>query len=91
MSTRHIGIDFLVHDSILFADVDPRQRAHALERAAKMCKETDTQYICALNSDTIPYDDFTDGFNYRQFVRLELNDKDPSGSLLGIQFEKPRR
>ncbi len=32
-TTKH-NVDFLIHDSIIYDGVDPRQRAHALERAA---------------------------------------------------------
>lgn len=85
------GMDFLIHDSALFDGVDSRQRAIALERACQVSKELGAQYICTLNSDEIPRDDFSEGFDFNQYIRLTLTDKDQSGSLLGIQFEKPRR
>jgi len=53
---------FLIHDSILFADVDERQKALALEVAAKESKQKRFQYICTLNSDNIPKKDFRDDF-----------------------------
>ena len=79
-------IDYLVHDSVLHDGVDSRQRALALERASRITQEAGTQYICTLNSDMIPHADFSDGFNFEQYVRLELTDKTQSGSLLGIKF-----
>ena len=79
-------IDFLVHDSALHDGVDSRQRALALERVAQITQEAGTQYICALNSDMVPNADFSDGFNFQQYVRMELTDKNQSGSLLGIRF-----
>jgi hypothetical protein len=33
--------------------------------------------------------DFPDGFDFNKHVRLELSDATPSGSLLGIRFERP--
>lgn len=84
-------MDFLVHDSILYDGVDSRQRAHALELADRVATENGAQYICMLNSDMIPSADFTEGFNFDQHVRLVLNDREPSGSLLGFRFERPSR
>lgn len=82
-------MDFLIHDSVLYDGVDSRQRAQALERAAQVTQTQRTQYICALNSDMIPQQDFSKDFDFKQHVRLSLTDRDPSGSLLGFQFERP--
>jgi len=89
MNEQKKGIDFLVHDSILYDGVDSRQRALALERAAEVSERLGTQYICTLNADMIPRDEFTPGFNVDDFIRLRLTDLDPTGSLLGFQFETP--
>lgn len=83
---RGLGIDFLVHDSTIFDGVDPRQRAHALELAASMSKKYGFQYICTLNTDMVPGDDFSSEFDVESLVRLRLTDTDPSGSLLGVRF-----
>lgn len=83
---RGLAIDFLVHDSTIFDGVDPRQRAHALELAAKMCSKYGFQYICTLNTDMVPKDDFSPSFDVEQLVRLRLTDTDASGSLLGFRF-----
>jgi uncharacterized protein YydD (DUF2326 family) len=40
------------------------------------------QYICCLNSDSIPWKEFDKQFNLRRYVRLELTDADDTGSLL---------
>ena len=88
---RGLGIDFLIHDSELYDGVDSRQRAAALQRAHEVAKATDTQYICALNSDMVPYEDFTDGFDFDQHARLTLTDRDPAGTLLGMVFDPPPR
>ena len=80
------GMDFLIHDSLMFDPVDTRRRARALERAHQVTSEIGAQYICALNSDMIPEKDFSEGFDYEQFVRLRLSDESPEGRLLGIHF-----
>ena len=83
---RGLGIDFLIHDSTIFDGVDPRQRAHALELAATMAAKYQFQYICALNTDMVPNNDFSAGFDHATAVRLRLTDTDPSGSLLGFRY-----
>ena len=87
---RQMAIDFLVHDSELYDGVDSRQRAAALERAHEVAEATGTQYICALNSDMVPSDDFRGGFAFEERVRCTLIDGDPGGTLLGIVFDPPR-
>ena len=91
MSKQNNRLNFLVHDSGLYDGVDSRQRALALERASKVANATNTQYICTLNSDMIPRDDFSDGFDFNEHVRLTLTDKNPSDSLLGFYFERPSK
>lgn len=76
----------LIHDSILFDGVDERQRAHGLELAERKSRECGFQYICALNSDAIPWKDFSPDFDFSSFVRLTLTDKEISGSLLGFRY-----
>jgi uncharacterized protein YydD (DUF2326 family) len=81
-------IDFLVHDSVLYDGVDSRQRAFALECASNVTRMLGMQYICTLNSDMIPRGDFSEEFDFDRHVRLTLTDRDPSGSLLGVHFER---
>ena len=76
----------LVHDSVIFDGVDERQRALALEIAAKEAQVHGFQYICTLNSDSVPWNEFSDGFRLQDFIRVSLTDDDLSGCLLGIRF-----
>jgi uncharacterized protein YydD (DUF2326 family) len=85
------GVDFLVHDTLMYDSVDARQRALAFERAHDVTTALGGQYICTINSDMVPSGDFTEGFDFKQYVRLTLSDATPSGSLLGMRFERPGR
>lgn len=78
--------EFLIHDSILFADVDERQKALALELAAKESERLGFQYICTMNSDSIPKRDFNQEFNFDRYVRKTFTDATDDGGLLGIKF-----
>lgn len=60
---RGLGIDVLIHDSTIFDGVDPRQRAHALEFADKLARTFGFQYICTLNTDMVPFNDFDPTFD----------------------------
>ena len=83
------GIDFLIHDSTLYDAVDSRQRAKAIELANEKSNQHDFQYIFTINSDQLPLNDFSEGFNYNDYVVKYLTDKDISESLLGIMFSSP--
>ena len=83
---RKAGPGFLIHDSTIFADVDERQKAHALELAARTSEANGFQYICCLNSDGVPANDFTKDFDLQPYVRIELTDEGPTGGLLGIRY-----
>jgi uncharacterized protein YydD (DUF2326 family) len=87
MQTRH-GIDFLIHDTLMYDSVDARQRALAFQRAHEVTTSLGGQYICTINSDMVPTEDFSHDFDFQQHVRLTLSDATPSGSLLGIRFER---
>ena len=80
------NIDFLIHDSIIYEDVDERQVAHAIEQAAAKADEYNFQYIMTINSDMIPYSDFRNDFNFEKHIKLKLSDENESGSLLGIRY-----
>jgi len=79
---------FLIHDSTIFDGVDERQIARAMELAVIEAKEKGFQYICAINSDKIPYHEFSKEFKkiFEHSIRLRLRDDTPEGSLLGIRF-----
>ncbi len=81
----HRGFSVLIHDSSLFADVDPRQYAGALRLAAECSEKYGFQYICCLNVGTLPTQHLGD-FDLTPFVRLRLTDEGPSGRLLGKQL-----
>lgn len=76
---------FIIHDSTLYADVDARQKARAILLAADQAEEHGFQYICCLNSDTLPTDHLA-GFDLSSFVRLRLSDEKPGTRLLGIEL-----
>ncbi len=83
---KNISPRLLIHDSIIFADVDERQKALALELAAKESERLKFQYICTMNSDTMPVKDFSKGFDLDKYVRKTLTDAKDDGGLLGIRF-----
>jgi len=85
-ATKKVSPRFLIHDSILFADVDERQTALALELATRESQKVQFQYISTMNSDGVPYKDFSDGFKFDEYVRVRLTDKTQDGSLFGIRF-----
>jgi uncharacterized protein YydD (DUF2326 family) len=85
-AARRPGSITLVHDSNLFADVDDRQVAAALELAAQKAEALNFQYICTFNSDKLPSGEFSEGFNIDSFTRLRLTDETEDGGLLGIRL-----
>lgn len=78
----------LIHDSTIFDGVDERQIAKALELAAGEAEVQGIQYICALNSDNVPYDDFSETFKteFEKHVIITFTDVTDDGGLLGIRF-----
>ncbi len=85
-SQRDASPGFLIHDSNIFDGVDERQIALALELAERKARECGFQYIVCMNSDSIPYQRFSEGFDINKYVRLRLTDNEPTGRLLGIEF-----
>lgn len=83
---RPVSPGFLVHDSDLFEGVDSRQTAKALQMASTESKEGHFQYICTMNTDDVPRDEFDKGFGFDSLVATTLTDKDAGESLLGIRF-----
>ncbi|MBR6995769.1 MAG: DUF2326 domain-containing protein [Ruminococcus sp.] len=80
--------DFLIHDSTIFDGVDERQVARALMLAQQKSIDLGIQYICLLNSDMIPYQEFDDEFKlqFDNSVVLQISDDQENGGLLGIRF-----
>ncbi|MDQ1292230.1 MAG: hypothetical protein QG608_107 [Actinomycetota bacterium] len=81
------GPGFLIHDSSIFADVDERQAARAIEIAAASAAEYGYQYLLTINSDNVPWDEFSDRSIFDDAVVLRLHDGDPSGSILGQRLK----
>lgn len=44
------------------------------------------QYICMLNSDTVPRGDFDPGFDFDSRVAATFTDARGDGGLLGVRF-----
>lgn len=80
--------DFLIHDSTIFDGVDERQVARALMLANLKCDELGFQYICLINSDMVPYQEFDDKFTnkFDNSIVLRISDNQENGGLLGIRF-----
>ncbi len=85
-SARPTTPGFLIHDSTIFDGVDERQRAEALELAAGESQAHGFQYICTLNSDYVPRNEFSSGFRIEDYISLRLTDADMSGCLMGMRF-----
>lgn len=85
-SQRPRNPGFLIHDSTIYDGVDERQVAHALQLAASESASHRFQYICMLNSDAIPENDFDSDFDFGGHVVMTLTDDSDEGGLLGIRF-----
>ena len=78
---------FLIHDSHLFDGVDERQVAKALQLGAQRADEDGFQYIVTMNSDSVPTEGFTGGFELQDHViRTRLTDATETGGLFGFRF-----
>jgi uncharacterized protein YydD (DUF2326 family) len=81
----------IFHDSRLFSDIDPRQRAILLLQAHKLTKASDKQYIATINEDQLTsLKDFLTEEEFEEIydtVRLELKDDSPESKLLGVQVD----
>ena len=85
-ANRTKNMPFLIHDNAIFAGVDARQIASALQLAQKISDSENFQYICTMNSDSIPSSDFDLNFNFNEFVKIRFTDVTPNGGLLGFRF-----
>ena len=84
---------FLCHDSRLFGNIDPRQRAELFRIVDRYCHENGVQYICSLAKDQLasihaamPQEEYERIFRDEAFI-LRLTDESPEGKLLGIQVD----
>jgi uncharacterized protein YydD (DUF2326 family) len=98
LTARHNhNVETIFHDSRLFSDIDPRQRATIFKVAHNAAKTYGVQYIATLNQDQI--DSMRDCFSAEEFesifnpqtIILELTDETPAEKLLGIQVDLGRR
>lgn len=81
----------IFHDSRLFSDIDPRQRAILLRLAHTLTKASDKQYIATMNEDqltslkdVLTEEEFNEIFGT---ITLELKDDSPESKLLGVQID----
>lgn len=83
---------FMMHDSRLFANMDPRQREILFRIVNETCSEDSFQYICSINEDallsvqSLMNDDDFNSIIQKNII-LELNDDSPTSKLLGIQID----
>lgn len=85
-------IRFLMHDSRLFANMDPRQREMLFRILNEICEKNEIQYICSINEDAmLSIKSFMTREEYESIicnnVILELKDDAPESKLLGIQVD----
>jgi uncharacterized protein YydD (DUF2326 family) len=85
-------VNFIFHDSRLYANMDVRQRAMLFRIANEVAQQRGFQYIASLNPDFISgmESEFDEG-EFEQIITnnvvLELRDDSPMGKLLGIQVD----
>jgi len=70
---------FIMHDGI-FSGVDSRPKKNALDYIISKSKNTNFQYILAINSDELPEE-----FNKEEFIVKKLTDTE-NGNLMGFKF-----
>lgn len=84
LSRRDRHPHFLIHDSTVYGDVDPRQVATALEQARQTASVDGNQYIAMLNTNDVPADVAADEW-YPRAVRRTILDTDVGGAF-GVEF-----
>jgi uncharacterized protein YydD (DUF2326 family) len=91
VAAQNHSLKFLFHDSRLFSDIDPRQRAVLFSTACNQAQALGLQYIATVNQDQL--DALRDEMAPDEFAKLmacevlRLNDDGPSSKLLGIQVD----
>lgn len=89
---RNHKVRFLCHDSRLYSDIDPRQRAEIFRIANDASVKGEFQYIATVNQDQIEVVRPLLGSEaYKSIISdnivLELNDDTPEDRLLGIEVD----
>lgn len=92
LSGRHNHrVNFLFHDSRLFSNMDPRQRATSFRIAHEHTMATGSQYIATLNEDQITSMQESLGNDLNRIITdnvvVELTDESPETKLLGIEID----
>lgn len=85
-------VRFLIHDSRLFANMDPRQRETLFRIANDVCSQEGYQYICTINEDALlSFETLMKPDEFKEIIqdniRLELTDDAPESKLLGVQID----
>lgn len=86
------AIRFLIYDSRLFANMDPRQREVLFRVMHEICEKNEIQYIYSINEDAMhSVKSFMPDEDYQQIISdniiLELKDDAAESKLLGIQVD----
>ncbi|MFZ2025770.1 MAG: DUF2326 domain-containing protein [Microgenomates group bacterium] len=92
LAKHNHGMKFIFHDSRLFSDMDPRQRATLFKIALKYTHEENLQYIASINEDVLTsFENLISKEEYEQIIIkskiLELTDESDSSRLLGIKVD----
>jgi uncharacterized protein YydD (DUF2326 family) len=91
LQQRH-AMEFVFHDSRLYAELDPHQRFSLFKLAERECRQLELQYIATVNADLIESVRDIAGSEFERLfvdsVVLELTDAPGgSGKLLGVQID----
>ncbi|MEU8948908.1 DUF2326 domain-containing protein [Streptomyces sp. NPDC048489] len=81
-SHHHPG--FLIHDSVVFDGVDPRQIAAGLTLAQETARAVEGQYICTMNSNDVPPSIREEDW-FKLGTRRTVLDTEVGG-ILGVSF-----
>ena len=78
--------------SLMYANMDPRQRETLFRIVYETCRQKGFQYICSINEDALEsFESLMDAGEYKNIIKdnivLELNDDAPESKLLGIQID----
>lgn len=91
LTRRNHNVQFLVHDSKIISDTDPRQVAELLRIADEYTRANNLQYILTINNSSIDLVRNELGADFNRIVTnneiLQLNDSSDAGKLLGMQVD----
>lgn len=91
LGRKNHNINFLFHDSRLFSDIDPRQRAEVFRIAYEHSANANFQYVATVNEDQVETMKPWLGTEYEKIITnnivLELTDESTAGKLLGVEVD----